>query len=219
MSKVNFGTNPEQLYKAHAMRESQGIRPVIIQQGIVQKYGQVLPENVTNAFASIVNKSDRNNYIKALESVGWTATAIARSAKMSTESIRLISSRWAQTEHLPATLAVPTPARKQITVKVKPVYTEPNPEMLARMKELQPLAALVRSSSPKYREEAEEYSYLLSEAVKKGCTQYRLAKLLGVTPSAIAFRLVRYGYKATVHGETKTYQPIMEKNRKRLGSV
>jgi hypothetical protein len=215
MSKVNFGTNPEILQKAHAMRETQGKRPVIIQQGVVQKYGQVLPENVTNAFASIISRSDRNNYIKALESAGWTATAIARSAKMSTESIRLISRNWTQTEHPPATLAVPLPERKQMKVKVKPVYTEPNPEMLARMKELQPLAALVRSHSPKYREEAEEYSYLLNEAIKQGCTQYRLAKLLGVTPSAIAFRLVRYGYKATVHGETKTYQPIMEKNRNR----
>lgn len=219
MSKVNFGTNPEILQKAHAMRESRGKYPVAITQGELQKYGQVLPESVNSAFASIISKSDRNNYIKALESVGWTATAISKSAKMSIENVRLISRDWAQTEHPPATLAVPLPPRKEIKVKVAPVYKEPNPEMLARMKELQPLAALVRSSSPKYREEAEEYSYLLSEAVKQGCTQYRLAKLLGVTPSAIAFRLVRYGYKATVHGETKTYNPIMEKNRKRIGSV
>ena len=217
MSITNFGVNPEQLNKAHSAREFIGKRPVVFVAGEVQRYKQVLPESVADGFKHITSSSDRDNYIKALASVGWTARAIAVACKISAERIYQILASGAQTEHTPATLVVPPAPRKMVKQKVVATYTEPAPEMLARMKELQPLAQLVRSSSPRYRAEAEEYTYLLNEATKQGCTVYRLAKLLGVTHSALAFRLVRYGYRTTVHGQTKAYQPIM--HRKSTPSV
>lgn len=211
MSITNFGVNPEQLKKAHSARELIGKRPRVLVEGDIQRYKQELPESVVNGFKHITNNSDRDNYIKALASAGWTARAIAVACKMSAERIYQILAGDAQSEHTPATLVVPPAPRKMVKEKSVSQYTEPSPEMLARMKELQPLAQLVRSSSPRYRAEAEEYTYLLNEATKQGCTVYRLAKLLGVTHSALAFRLVRYGYRTTVHGQTKAYQPIMHR--------
>lgn len=211
MSITNFGINAEQLKKAHSAREFVGKRPTVLVQGDIQRYKQELPESVVDGFKHITNNADRDNYIKALASVGWTARAIAVACKMSAERIYQILDSGAQAEHTPATLVVPPAPRKMVKAKAVVAYTEPSPEMLARMKELQPLAQLVRSSSPRYRAEAEEYTYLLNEATKQGCTVYRLAKLLGVTHSALAFRLVRYGYRTTVHGQTKAYQPIMHR--------
>jgi hypothetical protein len=211
MSITNFGINSEQLKKAHSAREFVGKRPTVLVAGGIQRYGQVLPDSVVNGFTHIKNSDDRDNYIKALASVGWTGRAIAVACKMSAERVYQIIASGAQTMHTPATLMVPPAPRKMVKEKIVTTYTEPAPEMLARMRELQPLAQLVRSSSPRYRAEAEEYTYLLNEATKQGCTVYRLAKLLGVTHSALAFRLVRYGYRSTVHGQTKAYQPVMHR--------
>ena len=211
MSITNFGINSEQLKKAHSAREFIGKRPTVLIAGGIQRYGQVLPDSVVNSFTELHFPEDRNDYMKALHEVGWTGRAIAVACKMSAERIYQILASGAQTEHTPATLVVPPAPRKMVKQKAVATYTEPSPEMLARMKELQPLAQLVRSSSPRYRAEAEEYTYLLNEATKQGCTVYRLAKLLGVTHSALAFRLVRYGYRSTVHGQTKAYQPVMHR--------
>jgi len=91
----------------------------------------------------------------------------------------------------------------------------PTPELLARLKELQPYAQQVRANSPRFRAEAEEYTYLLNQAHnEQKVTLYRLAKLLGVTTSALAFRLVRYGYRTTKLGQSSAYKPILDKNRK-----
>ena len=43
--------------------------------------------------------------------------------------------------------------------------------------------------------------------MESGVSGYRLAKELGVTHSAILFRLVRYGY-ATTEGKSKTYRQL-----------
>jgi len=211
MSITNFGINPDQLKKAHSAREFIGKRPVVFVAGEVQRYKQELPESVVNGFKHITNNNDRDNYIKALHSAGWTGRAISLACKVSAERVYQIIASGAQTTHTPATLVIPQAPRKMVKAKAVTTYTEPSPEMLARLKELQPLAQQVRSSSPRYRAEAEEYTYLLNEATKQGCTVYRLAKLLGVTHSALAFRLVRYGYRTTVHGQTKAYQPVMHR--------
>lgn len=87
-------------------------------------------------------------------------------------------------------------------------------ELLARLIELQPFAQSVRSSSLKYRAEAEEYTKLLHEAhVGHGVSIYRLAKLLGVTHSALRFRLIRYGYKSGPDSSNPIYKPIKQRNR------
>lgn len=217
MTITNFGINPEQLEKAHSARECNKERPTVYIEGKIQKYRQELPENVVSGFMHITNNEDRNNYIKALYSVGWTGKAISVACKMSGERVYQIVSDKKETNSLPATLIIPTPPRQKSKVEKK--YKEPAPEMLARMKELKPLAQLVRSSSPRYRAEAEEYTYLLNRATEQGITVYRLAKLLGVTHSALAFRMVRYGYRTTVYGQTKAYKPVNLKNRAVTPSV
>ncbi len=113
----------------------------------------------------------------------------------------------------PATLLIPDVPRHAEKVGTSR-YVMPTPELLERLKELQPYAQQVRSNSPRYRAEAEEYTYLLNQAHKEqGVTLYRLAKLLGVTTSAIAFRLVRYGYRTTELGKSPAYRSITESNR------
>jgi hypothetical protein len=95
-------------------------------------------------------------------------------------------------------------------VKAERVFVEPSAETLARLKELQPKAQQVRSTSPRYRQEAEEYTALLNKAhVEEGVSVYRLAKRLGITHSSIRFRLARYGYKPTPTGsDSPVYRPL-----------
>jgi hypothetical protein len=101
-------------------------------------------------------------------------------------------------------------------MRVPPTYIEPSAETLARLLELKPMAMSVRSNSPKFRAEAEEYTRLLDHAHRvEGVTLYRLAKRLGVTHGAIRFRLARYGYKLPKNASSKVYQPILEQNRVR----
>lgn len=213
MTITNFGINPEQLKKAHSARECNKERPVVVIEGKIQKYRQVLPETVVSRFTSITNNEDRNNYIKALYSAGWSGKAIGIACKISAARVYQIISDKKEISYVPATLAIPTPPRQKSKQIVEKKYKEPSPEMLDRMRELQPLAQLVRSNSPRYRAEAEEYTYLLNQATEQGITVYRLAKLLGVTHSALAFRMVRYGYRTTVYGQTKSYKPVNLKNR------
>ncbi len=156
-----------------------------------------------------LNTENRNGLVHALTKKGWTQASIGKALDLSRESIRQIVRGTTATPVSPE-IVIPEPPRYPMPTQVQ--YTMPNPELLARLKELQPFAQQVRSSSKKFRAEAEEYSYLLNQATEQGVTVYRLAKLLGVTPSAIQFRLVRYGYRNSA-GESKSYQTIKKENR------
>jgi cobyrinic acid a,c-diamide synthase len=108
-------------------------------------------------------------------------------------------------------LPIPKPPRETNYSKV---YPELPKEMLDRLLELKPLAQQVRGHGKMYRAEADEYTYLLNQAITtQGISVYRLAKLLSVTIGAIQFRLTRYGYRTTT-GKSKCFQPILEKNRR-----
>ena len=218
-NKTNFRTNPEQLTKAHSAREigKRKRATYVSNPGAVIKRNQQLPLEVMKAFATAHTIVLRNDYIHELAKAGWTANAIGKACGLTREAVRLVLRDTKQGGELPATMIIPDAPRHPQREKM--TYTEPAPEMLARMKELQPIAQKVRSNSPRYRAEAEEYAYLLNEATKQGVTVYRLAKLLGITPSAIAFRLVRYGYKTTTYGQTKAYKPIRTENRKAYGET
>lgn len=174
-----------------------------------QVKNQRLPKVVFDAFGIKLNRSDRDNYIRELLSVGWTLTSLGEATGMTRERIRQIAHTTVFTT---SGLPVPRPPLKP--AKVKPTYVEPSAEILERLLELQPLAQKVRSSSSKYREEAEEYTRLIAHAhLDQGVTLYRLAKRLGVTHGALRFRLVRYGYLLTA-GKSKVYNRIEPANRK-----
>lgn len=108
------------------------------------------------------------------------------------------------------------PAPEQPVVvreRKRSVRAEPLADNLVRLRELQPLAQQVRSNSPKYRAEAEEYTALIAhEHMERGVSLFRLSKELGVTHGALRFRLVRYGYKEAT-SEHKVYKPIVSDNR------
>lgn len=174
-----------------------------------------LPEEVTNNFTALTKsnlKNLRNDYIIALINAGWTNVSVAKSAGLSNEMVRIIKSKHTA-EAVPPTLVIPEVPKHEPRSALA-IHVLPPPELLARLKELQPIAQKVRSNSPRYRAEAEEYSYLLNEAhTIHGVSIYRLGKLLGVTTSGLVFRLVRYGYK-TSDGSSSVYKKIKDANRK-----
>ena len=178
-----------------------------------QKQGLTLPDSVKDTFATIRDKRVRNGYAKALRGIGWTLESISEVTGITREGIRQIIIRGAD-EARASGLPLPEPPTIEIAEKTPKVYNEPKPEILARLLELQPLAQKVRSHSPDYRREAEEYTLLLHKAHSEdGVTLYRLAKRLGITHGAIRFRLARYGYKETPKGKSKVYDAILDKNR------
>jgi predicted transcriptional regulator len=214
--KINFKTNPGQLAKAHGAREPRvtAVKHSYTRAGKPLRSNLSLPQEVVDTFKALKDREVRNDYIRALHNNGWTNASISRAVGLSTEMVsNIVKKEATTTAPLHSYFLVPeVPTYPNVAPKKE--YTLPSDELLARLKELQPLAQLVRSSSPRYRGEAEEYAYLLNKAVtEQNVTVYRLAKLLGITPSAIAFRLVRYGYRTTENGKTKAYQTIKETNR------
>ena len=169
---------------------------------------QVLPSIVDIAFETGLSRDHRDNYVRELAAKGWTQTAIGVAANLTRERIRQILDVEA---FRPSGMVVPLPPVKPD--KPAPKYREPEPEDLSRLLELQPFAQKVRSNSPKYRTEAEEYTKLLAKVhLEDGVTLYRLALRLGVTHGALRFRLVRYGYLLTT-GSSRVYKSIQSENR------
>lgn len=167
-------------------------------------------------FLDGTNRDLLRDYIVALRLRGWTLESIAVPLGKTRERVRQLEmeaiGRDSVTIALNAGLDLPYPPLKPVVVREPRV--EPNRDAIERMKELQPLVQLVRSSSPRYREEAEEYTRLLDQEHGRGVSLYRLAKELGVTHGALRFRLIRYGYKTST-SNAKVYKPIAEKHRTR----
>ena len=160
------------------------------------------------------------HYVRVLRDSGWTLGSIAQPLGVSREWVRQLVNSVDDPEYsfavansrgflppLPPEPAEPAAERKEI------VRINPDPDVLSRMLELQPFAKQVRSNSPKYRAEGEEYTALLaSEHLERQVPLLRLANALGVTHSALRHRLVRYGYKET-DSTHRAYTPISDKNR------
>jgi transcriptional regulator with XRE-family HTH domain len=179
-----------------------------------QKRLSLLPPDVGVALAQIKDSDLRDDYIRAIRAKGWTLESIALVCSVSRERIRQISNSPSTGLLEGMDLIVPELPMSDTQEKKAREFVEPSPEILARLLELKPFAEQVRSSSPLYRAEAEEYSRLLDYAHRvEGVTIYRLAKRIGVTHPAIRFRLARYGYKPSAKGMSKVYKPIQEKNR------
>lgn len=184
------------------------------------KINHKLPPEVVDAFTKIgTDTLLRNAYIRVLRDNHWSLQAIADAVGgMTRERIRQIvngiydKSDTASTLSSSMNFPVPTPPLKP--VKEPKVYAEPSEKTLSRLLELQPYAQQVRSHSPKFRKEAEEYTALINYAhTTEGVSLYRLAKRLGVTHGSLRFRMARYGYLTNHKSKSTCYKPILEKNR------
>jgi hypothetical protein len=100
---------------------------------------------------------------------------------------------------------------KPVVEKVRANTPNPDPEVISRLLELKPMAQKVRGKSQSYRAQGIEYSELIASEVARGVPAYRVAKSLGVTHSAIKFRLVRYGYSQS-SSTAKVFRPIEYSN-------
>ena len=172
-----------------------------------------LPPEVRAKILTLKDGDERNEYVRKLRAKGWTLQSIATACGISRERIRqVIEMPSVPGIELDDTFTIPEPPNHP--EKAKREFVEPSDDILSRLLELQPLAQQVRSHSPRYRAEAEEYTSLLNQAHSiDGVTLYRLAKRLGVSHGAIRFRLARYGYKPAPNATSKVYQPINSKNR------
>lgn len=184
------------------------------------KINHKLPPEVVDAFTKIgTDTLLRNAYIRVLRDNHWSLQAIADAVGgMTRERIRQIVNGIYDQSDTTSTLSssmnfpVPTPPLKP--VKEPKVYAEPSEKTLSRLLELQPYAQQVRSHSPKFRKEAEEYTALINYAhTTEGVSLYRLAKRLGVTHGSLRFRMARYGYLTNHKSKSTCYKPILEKNR------
>lgn len=173
----------------------------------VPKSDLTLPKEVSDILAGLP-LAERKAYASELRKVGWTLQSLATPLNLTRESIRLYTliehtgEVLAKITHLPI---VKPPVVEVFVERVKRV--KPDPQVIAQLKELQPKAFLVRGKGKNNREEAELYTRLIHELIESGVSGYRIAKELGVTHSALAFRLVRYGY-TTSNGKSRSYRQL-----------
>lgn len=180
---------------------------------------------MARVFASLSDTAERDAYIVTLRTRGWTLDPIASAAGLTRFDVRRIESRpdlnaaialvarGVEVPSPPTTTPAPFHQRDAVTGRRLTHAPDPSPETLARLLALQPLAQQVRSSSPLYRAEAEEYTALLNHAITvEGTTVYRLAKLLKVTHGGLYARLTRYGYRPRT-SNSHTTVPILPQNR------
>ena len=188
---------------------------------MLTKQRHTLPKNIFEEFSRLnggktytekqEKLAQRNKLVHLLSDAGWTYSSIGEASGVSRERVRQII-RLKPAKALARAVEIPSPP---LRVVVGPkVWAEPSKEDLERLLKLQPKAQLVRSSSPKFRKEAEEYTALINKVNKKdGVSLYRLARLLGITYAAVYARLVRYGYKPVGRGTSGVYRLIKTTNR------
>ena len=180
------------------------------------KTNQKLPKEVYDNFKKISSDLElRNAYIKELRVAFWSLQSIADAAGISSrERVRqIIEGRYKHlsSSNVSTNFSVPTLPTKELKRRV---LVEPSEKTLSKLLKLKPIAQKVRSHSPKFRKEAEQYTALINYAITvEGVSVRHLGKRLGVSHSALRFRMVRYGYNTSHKGKSICYKPILDKNR------
>ena len=181
------------------------------------KTNQKLPEEVYENFKKISSDLElRNAYIKELRVASWSLQSIADAAGISSrERVRqIIEGRYKHlsSSNVSTDFSVPTLPLKE--ARQLRVLVEPSEKTLSKLLELKPSAQKVRSHSSNFRKEAEQYTALINYAITvEGVSVRHLGKRLGVSPSALRFRMARYGYITGHDGKSTCYKPILDKNR------
>jgi len=174
---------------------------------ITQKVRQSLPSEVKDNFERITDTLDRDEYVRRLRGAGWTLQSVAECCGVTRERVRQLCKEESTHSDFVDGLIIPELPKRIVTKKIPKRI---DPEVAERLRELKFFASQVRSNSPKYRAEAEEFTALINQQMLDGISVVTLAKVLGVTHAAITSRLVRYGYRK-INSEAKMFQSI--KNR------
>ncbi len=176
-----------------------------------------MPEEVYKNFKKIGDDLElRNAYIKKLRSAFWSLQSIADASGITTrERVRqIVEGRYKHLSSSKISVDFYVPELPMKVIKQPKVLTEPSEKTLSKLLELKPVAEKVRSHSPKFRKEAEQYTKLINHAITvEGVSVRHLGKRLGVSPSALRFRMARYGYITNHDGNSICYKPILNKNR------
>jgi len=182
----------------------------------VQKSNLTLPYEVGKLLRGLA-MPQKKAYCLLLVEGSWTLQSIANELLCHRQTVLdYTRSKEAQDPDVLASvwdLPIPKLPRVVVGEVYEKEIVQPDADVLKKLLELQPLAQKVRSYSPKFREEAEEYTKLLADEIGRGVTAYQLSKALGITIGAINFRLTRYGYKPLGTGKSKAYNFILEQNR------
>lgn len=195
--------------KLHTTKDTKGT----IMTSAYVKINHTLPAEVKATFLEFGDDlGKRNDYIYLLRQNEWSLQSIADVVGFTRERIRQICSQYEKAPNSSG-LSLPTPPLKP--VRQKRVLPEPDPSEIKTLLSLQPKVQKVRSNSPQFRKEAEEYSALIFKIYSQdGVSLFRLAKYLGVTHGALRFRMARYGYiKNKGKSTSSCYKPIAKSNR------
>jgi len=182
-------------------------KEVIEVRTVEYKVKQSLPSEVKDNFERITDTLDRDEYVRRLRGAGWTLQSVAECCGVTRERVRQLCTEDSVHSEFVDGLTIPELPKRTVT---KTIPKRIDPEVADKLRELKFFASQVRSNSPRYREEAEEFTALINQQMEDGISVVTLAKVLGVTHAAITSRLVRYGYR-TINSEAKMFQSI--KNR------
>lgn len=170
-----------------------------------------LPLEVADTLQKLRNEKSKElpNYITELRSVGWSLGAISIPLGLTRERVRQLNEKG--TADSSTGYEVPELPTKPVKEKVERIVIEPNEEVVARLLELQPMAQQVRGKGQQFRAQGVEYSRLIANELQRGVLSSHLAKKLGVTHSALNFRMVRYGYSES-HSTAQCYKRVEYSN-------
>lgn len=173
----------------------------------MKQSGLTLPDEVVENLKKL-SLNGRKAYAKRLWDNGWTLQSIATPLGVTRQAIE----QYIKSKSVVNGVGFDESSQFSVPeVPSTPIYKtkreEVSLDVLKKLKELHEIASKVRSKSPKYREEAEQFTRLAWEQVQGDVTTYSLAKSLGITNGALLSRFVRYGYKTT-NGKSKAYNQI-----------
>jgi plasmid maintenance system antidote protein VapI len=190
----------------YALRKKRVMNPVTKVTTIQPKTNLSLPQEVQELLKTL-DRDELISYCRVLKEVGWTLESMAQPINLSRERVRQYVKQYPHVSKDVSHLPVPQLPIVEVVREVHEPKVVPQ-ELADRLKELQQKAYWVRGKANTHRKEAEEYTELLYDVIEnQGYSYYQVAKAIGVTHGAIAFRLVRYGYKTT-NGKSRAYRQL-----------
>jgi predicted transcriptional regulator len=190
----------------YALRKKRVINPVTKVTTKQPKINLSLPQEVQELLKTL-GRDDLISYCRVLKEVGWTLESIAKPIGVTRERVRQYVKQYPHVSTDVSHLPLPQLPIVEIVREVHEPKVVPQ-ELAEKLMALQEKAYWVRGKGNANRKEAEEYTKLLYDVIEnQGYSYYQVARAIGVTHGAIAFRLVRYGYKTT-NGTSGAYRKL-----------